>query len=255
MTRDTLAKLFLAVNVLAAAGVFVAAATLTRPEQESKYTAGFRAAATQGEAAYRARCTGCHGAPDPRFLEYPGWARTLRGTGCVRTTVDLTPDERESILNFLRGASAGSEDEAGKIAEVERRKMEKEFARRGAGFYESRCATCHDHRLFPRTRTAAGWAEHLGADTVAYHTAKGETVELPGAESHPLSVYLRLNAAGGAQDASIFRALVASGGSFEAGEADALVEVDWITDYDAGMAEARGKKKPVLLNLTIEGGT
>ena len=46
-------------------------------------------------------------------------------------------------------------------------------------------------------------------------------MEVPADESHPLAVYLRVSAAGGAQDAKIFRALVESGGSFESGEADA----------------------------------
>jgi cytochrome c5 len=257
MTSDLLTKLFLVASLLGVGALLVAGSLVERPLLEEKHTQAFVQAVSAGEEVYGERCGTCHETYDSRFFEYPRWQSLIDDSGCPATTVPLDARARTRLLDFFRGEAAGSEEEAETIRHGDRKRMTRIMADQGKDIFSARCASCHGHALFSRTHTPAGWTRLLKKSMAGLHRpAEADVADLGPADALAVRTFLASQAACGPEDARIFRVLVARGvEGFEKAEADDLAEVRWSYNYDKAMARALAKSRPVLLNLSIEGGT
>ena len=190
MTKNLLTTVFIGVSLAAAAVLMILSGSVEHPQVTEASTAEFQLASTQGETIYTARCSGCHGAYDPRFYEYAEWRSLLLGQGCPGTPLDLHEREQTKIRDYLRGKAAGSAEEAEKIREGERHKKVKVLAARGLEVFKTHCAACHSHGLFVRTRTREQWAADFKKGRPCHRVE--EQKALPLNESLPLRTFLLL---------------------------------------------------------------
>ncbi len=256
MTGDRIVKAFIALSIAAAAAVAVVGSGRARPGIEEERTRSLAENAAAGEAAYEKACSACHAPFDPRFHLYAEWKQIIESSGCPKADAGLDDAARKSLLGYLMTSSAGTADEALKIRDVGRKSAREELDREGQDVFKSSCASCHGHPLYSRTHTASEWRTLAGEKLPKLHEGSKEEIALGRREALALRTHLEANAACGPADARIFRIIVEKGGlSGDFAQDDDFAAVRWVKDYEKGMAEASRLGKPVLLNLTIEGGT
>jgi mono/diheme cytochrome c family protein len=249
-------KWLIGFSAAAAVAILAGANWVRRDLQEKTADAAFQGDVRKGEKVYREACGACHAIYDPRFYAFDEWARVLAGRGCPAVHVELDAVKRKGIENFLRAKAAPTAEEADLTRQRERSRSLGERGSRGREVFAKRCAACHPHAFYAKTRTAREWAETL-ADLGGLHRSVKEPVWLEEKPAAELLEFLGSAAAGTPSDAAAIRALIASGSGANPAQPPAAAgeEIPWIRDLEAGLKEARDRAVPLIVDFTdLSGG-
>ncbi|MHC5036100.1 MAG: hypothetical protein ACYTHM_02190 [Planctomycetota bacterium] len=244
------------ISVTAVVAVLLAANLVKRDRAEKDAQAAFEKAVRKGDEVYGRACGACHDRYDPRFFLYEEWARILEDSGCPLTRIDLSLEDRQAILDYLRAKAAPTQTESETLQSRERARVHSESVREGAAVYQKACLACHEHPYFLKIRTARGWTEVM-ADLGGYHRTVKEPVYVVEAEGRVLQAYLSANAAGTPADARAIQALLDAGSAPSEAVAPPTEGhgIHWVRDHEKGLKEAAERKMPVIVDVTdLSGG-